>query len=312
MKRRTLVSPFSFKQEIFMHIVYVSDGKAGHRSQALGLFQAMQRQQTDITFEEVLITDLPLIPLIKTIASPSKKLFKQSPDFIFGVGSHTHFRVWLLGKIYKQAKTIILMKPSLPIFCFDYAVIPEHDGILAGDRVIVTRGALNPIQNQNRHQASRVLIALGGSSKRHQWNQDKVLASIAQIVEKNAPAEIILTTSRRTPPEFLDLLTQQSFAKHLQIFPVQQTPQGWIFEEMQKAEAVWVTEDSVSMIFEALTAGCRVGVIEMDRLKQDRITHSVDQMVQSHLISQQICIVELPQPYAFKEADRVATYLLAK
>lgn len=25
-----------------MHIVYVSDGKAGHRSQALGLFQAMQ------------------------------------------------------------------------------------------------------------------------------------------------------------------------------------------------------------------------------------------------------------------------------
>ncbi|WP_249409570.1 hypothetical protein, partial [Acinetobacter baumannii] len=24
------------------------------------------------------------------------------------------------------------------------------------------------------------------------------------------------------------------------------------------------------------------------------------------------CVVQLPQPYAFKEADRVATYLLAK
>jgi mitochondrial fission protein ELM1 len=33
---------------------------------------------------------------------------------------------------------------------------------------------------------------------------------------------------------------------------------------MQKAEAVWVTEDSVSMIFEALTAGCRVGVMAME------------------------------------------------
>lgn len=295
-----------------MHIVYVSDGKAGHRSQALGLFQAMQRQQPETTFEEVLISELPIISLIQALFSSKKSLFKQVPDFVFGVGSHTHFRVWLLGRIFKKAKTIILMKPSLPIGCFDYAVIPEHDGIHADSHVIVTRGALNPIRNENRHQITRVLIALGGSSKRHQWNQNKVLTSVQKIVENNPDAEIILTTSRRTPAEFVDILRQQSFAQHLHIFPVDQTPQGWIFEEMQKAEAVWVTEDSVSMIFEALTAGCRVGVMAMDRLKDDRITHSVDQMLESKLISQQTCVVQLPQPYAFKEADRVATYLLSK
>lgn len=295
-----------------MHIVYVSDGKAGHRSQALGLFQAMQRQQPETTFEEVLIADLPIISLIKTLFSSKKSLFKQVPDFIFGVGSHTHFRVWLLGKIFRKAKTIILMKPNLPVACFDYAVIPEHDGIHADNHVIVTRGALNPIRNENRHQTTRVLIALGGSSKRHQWNQNKVLTSVQKIVENNPDAEIILTTSRRTPAEFVDILRQQNFAQHLHIFPVDQTPPGWIFEEMQKAEAVWVTEDSVSMIFEALTAGCRVGVMAMDRLKDDRITHSVDQMLESKLISQQTSVVQLPQPYAFKEADRVATYLLSK
>ena len=281
-----------------MHIVYVSDGKAGHRSQALGLFQAMQRQQPETTFEEVLIADLPIISLIKTLFSSKKSLFKQVPDFIFGVGSHTHFRVWLLGKIFRKAKTIILMKPNLPVACFDYAVIPEHDGIHADNHVIVTRGALNPIRNENRHQTARVLIALGGSSKRHQWNQNKVLTSVQKIVENNPDAEIILTTSRRTPAEFIDILRQQSFAQHLQIFPVEQTPQGWIFEEMQKAEAVWVTEDSVSMVFEALTAGCRVGVIAIDRLKDDRITHSIDQMIESQLISQNTCVVQLPQPNA--------------
>lgn len=295
-----------------MHIVYVSDGKAGHRSQALGLFQAMQRQQPETTFEEVLIADLPIISLIKTLFSSKKSLFKQVPDFIFGVGSHTHFRVWLLGKIFRKAKTIILMKPNLPVACFDYAVIPEHDGIHADNHVIVTRGALNPIRNENRHQTARLVIALGGSSKRHQWNQNKVLSSVQKIVENNPDAEIILTTSRRTPTEFVDILRQQNFAQHLHIFPVEQTPQGWIFEEMQKAEAVWVTEDSVSMIFEALTAGCRVGVMAMERLKDDRITHSVDQMLESKLISQQTSVVQLPQPYAFKEADRVATYLLSK
>ncbi|MFI8144690.1 mitochondrial fission ELM1 family protein [Acinetobacter sp. ABJ_C5_2] len=295
-----------------MHIVYVSDGKAGHRSQALGLFQAMQRQQANATFEEISINDLPIFSLIKALFFSKNTLFEQAPNFIFGVGSHTHFRVWLLGKIFKKAKTVILMKPNLPIAWFDYAVIPEHDGIPANSHAIVTRGALNPIRNENRHQAARILIALGGSSKRHQWNQEKVLLSVQQIVAHNPGSEIILTTSRRTPAGFIDILKQQSSAKKLQICPVEQTPQGWIFEEMQKAEAVWVTEDSVSMIYEALTAGCRVGVIAIDRLKEDRITHSIDQMLESQLISQQTCVVQLPQPYAFKEADRVATYLLAK
>lgn len=292
-----------------MHIVYVSDGKAGHRSQALGLFQAMQRQQANATFEEVSIHDLPIISLIKALFSSKNTLFEQAPDFIFGVGSHTHFRVWLLGKIFKKAKTVILMKPNLPIAWFDYAVIPEHDGIPANSRVIVTRGALNPIRNENRHQKARILIALGGSSKRHQWNQEKVLLSVQQIVEHNPNSEIILTTSRRTPAEFIDILRQQSFAKYLQICPVEQTPQGWIFEEMQKAEAVWVTEDSVSMIYEALTAGCRVGVIAMDRLKQDRITNSVDVLLEKKFIANVSDINLLPEGQLLQEADRVVHQL---
>lgn len=294
-----------------MHIVYVSDGKAGHRSQALGLFQAMQRQQANATFEEVSINDLPIISLIKALFSSKNSLLQQAPDFIFGVGSHTYFRVWLLGKIFKKAKTVILMKPNLPIVWFDYAVIPEHDGILSNERVIVTRGALNPIRNENRHQAGRILIALGGSSKRHQWNHEKVLLSVQKIVECNSNSEIILTTSRRTPVGFIDILKQQSFAKCLQIFPVEQTPQGWIFEEMQKAEAVWVTEDSVSMIYEALTAGCRVGVIAMDRLKQDRITNSVDILLEKKLIANVFDINLLPEGQVLQEADRVV-YQLTK
>ncbi|MEQ1136882.1 mitochondrial fission ELM1 family protein [Acinetobacter seifertii] len=292
-----------------MHIVYVSDGKAGHRSQALGLFQAMQRQQANATFEEVSIHDLPIISLIKALFSSKNTFFEQAPDFIFGVGSHTHFRVWLLGKIFKKAKTVILMKPNLPIAWFDYAVIPEHDGIPANSRVIVTRGALNPIRNENRHQKARILIALGGSSKRHQWNQEKVLLSVQQIVEHNPNSEIILTTSRRTPAEFIDILRQQSFAKYLQICPVEQTPQGWIFEEMQNAEAVWVTEDSVSMIYEALTAGCRVGVIAMDRLKQDRITNSVDVLLEKKFIANVSDINLLPEGQLLQEADRVVHQL---
>ena len=296
-----------------MHIVYVSDGKAGHRSQAVGLYKAMQRQSNiEVTFQEISIQELPIFSLLKAIWARGFGLFEKKADYIFGVGSHTQARVLLLGRVYPKAKTVIMMKPNFPVNWFDYAIIPQHDGVKESMHVITTQGALNPIVNENRHQPNRILIALGGNSKRHQWNDEKVLSSIQRLVENNVHATFILTTSRRTPDTFLETLVQQNFYLKLQIFPVEHTPQGWVFEEMQKAEAVWVTEDSVSMIFEALTAGCKVGIIKINRLKEDRITCSIDQIIQSNLVSDQTFIEMLVEPHAFKEADRVATYLLAQ
>lgn len=296
-----------------MHIVYVSDGKAGHRSQAVGLYKAMQRQSNiEVTFQEISIQELPIFSLLKAIWARGFGLFEKKADYIFGVGSHTQARVLLLGRVYPKAKTVIMMKPNFPVNWFDYAIIPQHDGVKESMHVITTQGALNPIVNENRHQPNRILIALGGNSKRHQWNDEKVLSSIQRLVENNVHATFILTTSRRTPDTFLETLAQQNFYSKLQIFPVEHTPQGWVFEEMQKAEAVWVTEDSVSMIFEALTAGCKVGIIKINRLKEDRITCSIDQIIQSNLVSDQTFIEMLVEPHAFKEADRVATYLLAQ
>ena len=296
-----------------MHIVYVSDGKAGHRSQAVGLYKAMQRQSNiEVTFQEISIQELPIFSLLKAIWARGFGLFEKKADYIFGVGSHTQARVLLLGRVYPKAKTVIMMKPNFPVNWFDYAIIPQHDGVKESMHVITTQGALNPIVNENRHQPNRILIALGGNSKRHQWNDEKVLSSIQRLVENNVHATFILTTSRRTPDTFLETLPQQNFYSKLQIFPVEHTPQGWVFEEMQKAEAVWVTEDSVSMIFEALTAGCKVGIIKINRLKEDRITCSIDQIIQSNLVCDQTFIEMLVEPHAFKEADRVATYLLAQ
>lgn len=290
-----------------MHIVYVSDGKAGHRSQAVGLYKAMQRiSNIEVTFQEISIQQLPVFMLLKGMLSRQLALFEKKPDYIFGVGSHTQSRVLLLGKVYPQAKTVILMKPNFPFAWFDHAIIPEHDGVPESTHVITTQGALNPIVNEQRHQANRTLVALGGSSKRHQWNEKKVLEAIQNIVQHHPQAEIILTTSRRTPKEFLGHLSAQPYASQLQIFPVEDTPQGWIFEQMQQAEAVWVTEDSVSMIFEALTAGCKVGIIAIDRLKSDRITTLLDQLLSTSSDKPHHNLLNLK----LNEATRVADILL--
>jgi uncharacterized protein len=294
-----------------MHIVYVTDGKAGHRSQALGLYKAMQRlSKQQVSFEEVAAESLSRFNLFLARGHHQHPLIQQAPDYIFSVGSQTQLKVLLLGQVFPKAKTLVLMKPKFPLHWFDYVVVPKHDGIAAEKNVIVTEGALNPIVNEKRHQPKRILIALGGSSKRHQWNDDKVLVSLEKLVTDNKKSEIILTTSRRTPKAFLQILAQQEFSSKLQIFPVEQTPQGWIFEQMQQAEAVWVTEDSVSMIYEALTAGCKVGIIEIERVKQDRITKSVDILLEQKKVSHATSSLHLPKASPFTEADHVATVLL--
>lgn len=291
-----------------MQVIYISDGKAGHRSQALGLFAALKRQYLAAEFLEIGIDKLSYRDLLTAMFSRTLPYILNSPDVIISVGSHTHLKAWLLGKIYSKAKTIVMMKPSLPLACFDYAIIPAHDGI-TGKNVIVTEGALNPIVNQQRHQKNRILIALGGSSKRHQWSDEQVMHSVKQIIAQHSDAQIIITSSRRTPKAFFTQLSSDVADQHVTFFPVEDTPTGWIFEQMQLAEAVWITEDSISMLYEALTAGCRVGVIGLTRLKDDRITRAIDRLKAKNYISAQTSITALAQAATLHEADKVVTHM---
>ncbi|HED18047.1 MAG TPA: hypothetical protein ENI74_00900, partial [Gammaproteobacteria bacterium] len=54
---------------------------------------------------------------------------------------------------------------------------------------------------------------------------------------------------------------------------------NWLPDRLAEAGEVWVTEDSVSMIYEALTAGTRVGLLKVMRRRPDRITSGIDAMV---------------------------------
>jgi mitochondrial fission protein ELM1 len=55
----------------------------------------------------------------------------------------------VIGKSLSSSQNCNFDETSLPIHCFDYAIIPEHDGIAASDQVIVTQGALNPMKMNN-------------------------------------------------------------------------------------------------------------------------------------------------------------------
>lgn len=308
-----------------MNILWLNDGKAGHRRQAEGLLAGLVRCGIVLQVRELVVPlglrDWPRIQseLLNTLEPESTKPDFFQPELLLGVGHRTHTLLLLLKRRYPRAQTVVLMRPSLPLSWFDHLIMPQHDQ--RPDRrsnqahILLTQGALNPLINQQRHQPSRHLILLGGASKRHGWDQTQVLAQLAQLAEYLRGQSVWIGGSRRTPADFLDSVDFQSVTASMQFLEDSQTDSAALDEQLQLAETVWVTEDSVSMISEAWTAGCRVGLIAMPRIKIDRITRAVDRLVEQQVVLRLNDVLagqvlRLPPPLA--EADRAARWLLER
>jgi hypothetical protein len=64
-----------------------------------------------------------------------------------------------------------------------------------------------------------------------------------------------------------------------QCVPYASTDSEWLPARLSEASEVWVSEDSVSMIYEALTAGAQLGLLRVQRAKDNRVTSAVDALV---------------------------------
>ena len=274
-----------------MNIWHLSDGKAGHVAQARGLFVALERRGVAVQTTDIAIGLVSRFALMLYWLShgrlgqlPVILQGQPAPDLIVGVGHATHLALILLQKCLPHSRSVVLMRPTLPIAWFDFAIVPSHDyrsqtpDVPA--HVLISKGVLNPLINEGRHVHSRHLILIGGASKRYGWDEaalvGQIRALLSAVAQQQGEQTVLLTTSRRTPDTFLSQLTADSLPHVLQVFPVSETPQGWLFEQLQQASVVWVTKDSGSMLFEALTAGCQVGLLDMPQIKKDTVTAATD------------------------------------
>lgn len=243
-------------------ILILSDGKAGHENQSLGLAEAMSRRVP--TEFSVLHLDMAksLVPRIRQAISDSRKFPK--PQYVIAAGHGTHLSLLRVAWKY-DACSIVLMKPDLPLGWFGWCVAPEHDFKKPprSKRVIVSKGALNRVVPREGERSGKLFL-IGGPSKIHGYDEGELIGRIREISEGGGWQ---VADSRRTPGTFLTALEKE--VPDLEIFPHQQTGKGWLAERLSTAAEVWVTEDSVSMIYEALTGGAKVGVLEMPRLRAD-------------------------------------------
>jgi uncharacterized protein len=236
------------------HIRVLSDGRPGHENQSVGLALALARR-TGATHEIVKID-----PSAGLLARMRASAQRGEADLIIGAGHRTHLPLWWAARRLK-ARSVVIMKPSLPFALFDLCLMPRHDLANPVDhgRVVTTRGSLNRIAEKSAIKTETGVILIGGPSKHHGWDGVPLPEAISAIVRARTDLSWTVGDSRRTPAGFLAQLSDCG----AQLVPHQQTQPGWLPAQLGAAREVWVTEDSISMIFEALTAGARVGVLPL-------------------------------------------------
>ncbi len=286
----------------------ISDGRPGHLNQSLGLAEALAR----IT---PLATQLrPAMPAWRAWLAwlahrvPGREL--PAPDLIVGAGHATHATMLAVQRA-RGGRTVVLMKPSLPRRCFDLCIVPEHDGVAADPRTLVTEGALNRIRPAPTHDTQQGLILIGGASAHFAWDGDAIQVQIRSILERTPGMQWTLTTSRRTPEEFVPRLSPHP---GLTIVPHDSTSPDWLPGQLARCGTVWVTPDSVSMVFEALSAGADVGVFDLPVTPGSRVGRAIAHLADAQRITRFItwCAHGTlhPNQHPLTEADRCAAWIL--
>ena len=248
----------------------VTTGEAGNVSQAEGLAEALGWPFESLTVR--LRRPWSWLPAHRQppgllCCGLHERLAGPWPDLLIGCGRRS---ASVSAAVRRAAGgrtfTAHILDPRADIRLFDLVVPMAHDG-LAGPNVVATHAALHRITPEKLAAAGaewrerlgglNVAVMLGGQSRSHRFTRETLnrLASGLAGLE----GDIAVTPSRRTQPDVVDALKAR-------------LPQAWFWDGtggnpylgmLALARHVVVTEDSVSMISEAISTGKPVYVAEM-------------------------------------------------
>ena len=332
-------------------VVILSDNKPGHYKQSLGIVEQLPECRTEwleLQFRRkwrdnllrVFIcifggTPLPM-PLIHALLrwSLTSDVYNalaqlQVADVILSTGSSVAAVNLLLGRIL-GAKTVTCRRPS-PIGTrhFDLAILPmlSWGGKRNRDNVCKTVGVPNPIspdtlnveqkrlrQERNLPDCPRIGVLLGGTDRHETITtvDAEQLLKICEILVAEIDAQILVTTSRRTPPDVTAHLA--STLTHADWCPLFITPDtsSALADPYQAilalSDLLVVTADSFSMVCEAASSGRKVILLTLSREKA-RLPkrYGVYRYLEEHGIVRQCGLDRLKQHITAALTSRMST-----
>ena len=253
------------KHEKIKVIWRFTDGKAGHDKQSLALVDSLMNQTKCRLFDfNVQGQRNPILNIIFKNYKLPEGITK--PDIAIGAGHKTHLHLLAIKRCF-NAKIVVIMKPSIPLIFFDLCIIPKHDGIKNGPNIINTQSSLVKFNSNLKKKENTGLILIGGPSKHYFWDSKTVLEEICKISKKFKFRRLLLSTSRRTPIDFVDKLNELNISD-IKVYEYSKIKSDWLDKHINKVKNIWVTNDSYSMVTEALASGADVDIIGL-KVKQD-------------------------------------------
>jgi mitochondrial fission protein ELM1 len=272
------------------------DGKAGHDKQSLALVENLKNQTKCRVIDFTVQSQTnPILNIIFNNYKLPEGITK--PDIAIGAGHKTHLHL-LAVKRCLNARIVVIMKPSLPLKLFDLCVIPKHDDVKSGSNVFVTNTSLVNFNLNKKKKENMALFLIGGPSKHFYWNSKILLEQIKNISKKFKFKKLLITTSRRTPIDFIDEFTRLKI-KNIKLHEYTKTTNDWLDKNIMRAKNIWVTNDSYSMLIEAIASGANTDVLELKIKKKSKLSREINALKKK--IRNKITIQN--------EAERVAKFI---
>ena len=254
----------------------LTDGKRGHERQTEGLVTAL-RDVIPASVSSISIETTALRSAFDFCRGRFPKGAVLPPPHLIIAAGHACQWPLLAARRAYGGRCVYLMRPTLPTRWFDLCIIPRHDDPRASAHIIVSEGPLNPIGPTPPHAGQTGLILIGGSSRHYGWNTRDILRQITRLTERRPDVTWQISDSRRTPDDLRSALEKTTFI-NAEYLPHNRLDRNWLPAAMQLSRYIWVSADSVAMIYEALTSGALVGLMDVPAKRQSRITKLISDL----------------------------------
>lgn len=307
-----------------MKVTVILEGRPGHEKQSLAIALALQ----EMAGAEVQQVQLGAAKLFRQawnfcrlflLPDGGCDICLDDTDLLIGTGSKTH--IALLGCKKKYAIPVVTCMAPEPYLRhkFDLCCVPLHDGLQEADNLFLTNGPpVMPGPVLPRDATSGLILIGGEDSRSHVWNSNEINDYVKEIVQSHPDIQWRVSSSPRTPATCVELLLEVAKGMdNMTFFHFKDTPRGWVEEQYANATYAWVTADSISMVYEAITAGCKVGILPVQWHKPDnKFQKSIDYLVADGLVmplskGSGVCL-DACNPANFNEAKRCAAEIIAR
>lgn len=209
-------------------------------------------------------------------------LKEAHPDLVISCGSSLSNINLALAR-ENLAKSVCIMNPGrAKRKRFGLVIIPKHDRPPRGKNIVITLGALNLIDEDYLKEQAEILksriggiggrpsigLLIGGDTKKYRLTKS-IMNRVIQEIKKaslDLDADILITTSRRTP-EAIEKLLRKEFSGFkncplLVIANEKNIPEA-VGGILGVADFILVSAESISMVSEAVSSGKYVGVFRL-------------------------------------------------